>query len=37
VVDEGTHDELLARCDLYQRIFAHYGAAPVAREAVLES
>jgi ATP-binding cassette subfamily B protein len=29
-VDEGTHDELLARCDLYQRIFARYGAAPVA-------
>jgi ATP-binding cassette subfamily B protein len=24
VVDFGTHDELLARCDLYQRIFAHY-------------
>jgi ATP-binding cassette subfamily B protein len=41
VVDEGTHDELLIRCDLYQRIFAHYGAAPVPtgvqREAVLES
>ena len=25
VIDFGTHDELLARCDLYQRIFAHYG------------
>jgi ATP-binding cassette subfamily B protein len=41
VVDEGTHDELLIRCDLYQRIFAHYGAAPVPtgvqREAVLDS
>ncbi len=23
VVDQGTHDELLARCDLYRRIFAH--------------
>ena len=22
VVDYGTHDELLDRCDLYQRIFA---------------
>jgi ATP-binding cassette subfamily B protein len=25
VVDQGTHDELLQRCDLYRRIFAHYG------------
>jgi ATP-binding cassette, subfamily B, bacterial len=24
LVDEGTHDELLERCTLYQRIFAHY-------------
>ena len=24
VVDQGTHDELIARCDLYRRIFAHY-------------
>ena len=24
LVDEGTHDELLQRCPLYQRIFAHY-------------
>ncbi|MGI8869754.1 MAG: ABC transporter ATP-binding protein [Mycobacteriales bacterium] len=24
LVDEGTHDELLAHCRLYQRIFAHY-------------
>ena len=24
LIDQGTHDELLARCDLYQRIFAHY-------------
>jgi ATP-binding cassette subfamily B protein len=29
VVDEGTHDDLLARCDLYRRIFAHYGPLPV--------
>jgi len=28
VVDFGTHDELLARCDLYQRIFARYDDAP---------
>jgi ATP-binding cassette, subfamily B, bacterial len=25
VVDQGTHDELLARCALYRRIFAHVG------------
>ncbi len=31
VVDEGTHEELLARCDLYQRIFARYDMAPTAR------
>jgi ATP-binding cassette subfamily B protein len=39
VVDEGTHEELLARCDLYQRIFARYGEAPVptVREAVIQS
>lgn len=34
VVDFGTHDELLARCDLYRRIFARYDdvtdTAPVA-------
>ncbi|MCB0166393.1 MAG: ABC transporter ATP-binding protein [Anaerolineae bacterium] len=24
IVDQGTHDELMARCDLYQRIFARY-------------
>jgi ATP-binding cassette subfamily B protein len=29
LVDQGTHEELLARCDLYRRIFAHYdGLAP---------
>ncbi|MFL5762161.1 MAG: ABC transporter ATP-binding protein [Thermomicrobiales bacterium] len=32
VVDEGTHEELLARCDLYQRIFARYDMAPAIRE-----
>jgi ATP-binding cassette subfamily B protein len=30
LVDQGTHEELLARCDLYRRIFAHYdGLAPI--------
>ena len=24
IVDQGTHEELLARCALYQRIFARY-------------
>jgi ATP-binding cassette, subfamily B, bacterial len=24
LVDQGTHDELLGRCDLYRRIFARY-------------
>jgi ATP-binding cassette subfamily B protein len=24
LVDQGTHAELIARCDLYRRIFAHY-------------
>jgi ATP-binding cassette, subfamily B, bacterial len=24
LVDQGTHDELLRRCDLYRRIFARY-------------
>ncbi|MDH7490414.1 MAG: ABC transporter ATP-binding protein [Anaerolineae bacterium] len=26
LVDQGTHDELLARCEAYRRIFARYGA-----------
>jgi ATP-binding cassette, subfamily B, bacterial len=32
LVDQGSHDELLSRCGLYRRIFAHYDevAAPVA-------
>ncbi len=25
LVDQGTHEELTARCDLYRRIFSHYG------------
>jgi ATP-binding cassette subfamily B protein len=24
IVDQGTHHDLLDRCDLYRRIFAHY-------------
>ena len=23
LIDQGTHEELLARCDIYRRIFAH--------------
>jgi ATP-binding cassette subfamily B protein len=33
LIDQGTHDELLARCDTYRRIFAHYGAAQIATPA----
>ncbi len=32
LVDQGKHDDLLARCDLYQRIFAHYEPAESAPE-----
>jgi len=32
ILDQGSHDELLARCDLYRRIFAHYE--PAARPAL---
>jgi ATP-binding cassette subfamily B protein len=28
VIDQGTHEELLARCGLYRRIFARYGSEP---------
>jgi ATP-binding cassette subfamily B protein len=38
IVDQGTHDELLARCDLYRRIFAHYDTlAPAGQTTVRES
>jgi ATP-binding cassette subfamily B protein len=30
LVDQGTHEELLVRCDLYRRIFAHYEPAQVS-------
>ncbi len=33
IVDEGTHDELMARCDDYRRIFAHYAPARSTAEA----
>jgi len=29
IVDQGTHDDLLGRCDLYRRIFSHYDVAEV--------
>ena len=32
--DEGTHDELMARCEDYRRIFAHYAPARSTAEAV---
>jgi ATP-binding cassette subfamily B protein len=28
IVDAGTHDQLMARCNLYQRIFSHYESTP---------
>jgi len=37
LVDQGTHDELLERCDLYRRIFAHYEPAHPLTAAVLET
>ncbi|HKD75759.1 MAG TPA: ABC transporter ATP-binding protein, partial [Ktedonobacterales bacterium] len=27
IIDQGTHDELLERCETYRRIFARYDAA----------
>jgi ATP-binding cassette subfamily B protein len=33
IIDEGTHDELMARCDDYRRIFAHYAPARSTAEA----
>jgi ATP-binding cassette subfamily B protein len=33
VVDQGTHDELLVRCELYRRIFARYDWTPDEVEA----
>jgi len=32
VVDQGTHDELMARCELYRRIFARYDWVPEGAE-----
>ncbi|HEX4713763.1 MAG TPA: ATP-binding cassette domain-containing protein, partial [Ktedonobacteraceae bacterium] len=36
LIDQGTHDELLARCEPYRRIFAHYGAAKEEQHAQLD-
>ncbi|WP_116953270.1 ABC transporter ATP-binding protein [Jiangella endophytica] len=33
LVDEGSHDELLGRCALYRRIFAHHESSPAAGSA----
>jgi hypothetical protein len=27
LIDQGRHDDLLERCDLYRRIFSHYDEA----------
>ena len=32
VIDQGTHDELMGRCETYRRIFSHYESAPTATE-----
>ncbi len=34
LIDQGTHADLLARCDLYRRIFAHYDGAVSGQWAV---
>ncbi|MEO7022044.1 MAG: ABC transporter ATP-binding protein [Ktedonobacteraceae bacterium] len=32
LIDQGTHDELLSRCETYRRIFAHHGPVPSETE-----
>ena len=32
IVDQGTHTDLLASCDLYRRIFAHYEPSAVSHQ-----
>jgi ATP-binding cassette, subfamily B, bacterial len=32
VIDQGTHDELMERCETYRRIFSHYESAPTVTE-----
>ncbi|MBF6592589.1 MAG: ATP-binding cassette domain-containing protein, partial [Ktedonobacterales bacterium] len=32
LIDQGTHSELMARCDQYRRIFAHYESAIPAEQ-----
>jgi len=34
LIDQGTHSELLGRCDLYRRIFAHHGTLPKKPEEI---
>ncbi len=34
VIDQGTHDELMARCETYRRIFSHYESAPSITQTV---
>lgn len=36
LVDQGTHEELLVRCDLYRRIFARYESSPALTAAAGE-
>jgi len=33
LIDQGTHDELMERCDTYRRIFSHYDSAPATEQA----
>ncbi|GCE47718.1 ATP-binding cassette subfamily B protein [Thermosporothrix hazakensis] len=32
LIDQGTHDELMERCDTYRRIFSHYDSAPATEQ-----
>jgi ATP-binding cassette subfamily B protein len=34
VIDQGTHDELMERCETYRRIFSHYESAPSTTQTV---
>lgn len=34
VIDQGTHDELMERCETYRRIFSHYESAPSIAQTV---
>ncbi|MGH2558232.1 MAG: ABC transporter ATP-binding protein [Thermomicrobiales bacterium] len=37
LIDQGTHEELLGRCDLYRRIFARYDEVETSRESLVVS